>query len=137
MVREYVNASGYKIRVSETAYNLLYKKNGFVPYTPAASAGETAAAQPVVQTDNTALPESAAPDKKPERPAKGKKKPAPKATVADTPDQEQDTLEKIAEDVPTQEPPEKTTSNIPSQADQENADMTAADQDAAEQSEEK
>lgn len=31
MVKEYVNQAGYRIRASERAYNLLYKKNGFVP----------------------------------------------------------------------------------------------------------
>lgn len=31
MVKEYVNGAGYRIRASEKAYNLLYKKNGFLP----------------------------------------------------------------------------------------------------------
>lgn len=31
MVKSYVNESGYKIRASEKAYKLLYKKNGFKP----------------------------------------------------------------------------------------------------------
>lgn len=31
MVKEYVNKAGYKIKASEKAYNMLYKKNGFKP----------------------------------------------------------------------------------------------------------
>lgn len=31
VVKEYVNGAGYRIKASEKAYNLLYKKNGFLP----------------------------------------------------------------------------------------------------------
>ena len=31
MVKEYINKDGYKIKASERAYNLLYRKNGFLP----------------------------------------------------------------------------------------------------------
>lgn len=51
MVKEYINAKGYKIRASEKAYRLLYKKSGFVPVEDAMSSGLTAAA---ASTENAA-----------------------------------------------------------------------------------
>lgn len=41
MVKEYINPDGYRIKASEKAYNLLYKKNGFMPVEAAALNGET------------------------------------------------------------------------------------------------
>lgn len=60
MVREYVNQNGYRIRASEKAYNLLYRKNGFVPVVAAESIGETLTAETAAPTDNTARAEDAA-----------------------------------------------------------------------------
>lgn len=40
MVKEYIRPDGYRIRASEKAYNMLYKKNGFVPVGAAASIGD-------------------------------------------------------------------------------------------------
>lgn len=41
MVKEYIRPDGYRIKASEKAYNLLYRKNGFMPAEAAAPIGET------------------------------------------------------------------------------------------------
>ncbi len=63
MVKEYMNANGYRIKASEKAYRLLYKKNGFVPVEGVAPGERTATMETgmVAQTGDTTPTEDAAP----------------------------------------------------------------------------
>ncbi len=58
MIKEYVNESGYRIKASEKAYNLLYKKNGFRPVSDAGTT-DTPAAESGKNVDAENLPEKA------------------------------------------------------------------------------
>lgn len=109
MVKEYIRPDGYKIKTSEKAYNLLYKKNGFVPVEDVVPTGETTttgSTTPVKDTIKSAG--------EPVKANKNKRKAAASKSGENT----------ATEDISRQEePPEDTT------------DTDATDQDAAGQSE--
>lgn len=105
MTKEYIRPDGYKIRASEKAYNLLYRKNGFMPVETAASIGETTAIN-IIPVKGTVEPTGGA-----GRANKGKGK-------ANSSKPEKNTV----------------TKNIPKQEEnsEDATDIDAADQDAAE-----
>lgn len=109
MVREYVNAKGYRIRVSEKAYRLLYKKSGFVPVEDVAPARDMSESKAQAGKANKGKAKSTASK-------------AGKATITDTP-------------ATNQESPEETGRDTDSQEGQEDTDTAAIVQDVAEKPE--
>lgn len=120
MVKEYMNANGYRIKASEKAYQLLYKKNGFVPVEGVAPGERTATVETgmVAQTGDTTLTEDAAPAGDMTAPAKtqlgkagkGKTKSTAsktKKTVASDTAADQESYEKTSGDTMDQDSPEK------------------------------
>lgn len=109
MVNEYIRPDGYRIRASEKAYNMLYKKNGFVPVEAAAPIGETTAAEIAVPIEDAV--EST---EKASKANKGKKKADASKPKSDA----------AAKDISGQE-----------EVSEDETDSNPADQDAAEQPE--
>lgn len=107
MVKEYMRPDGYRIRASKKAYNMLYKKNGFVPVETATPVGETTAAEITAPVKGTAKS-----DEKKAKASKGKGK------AAASESQKADVTKNISEQ---EEPPKNETDSSP------------ADQDAAQQ----
>lgn len=109
MIKEYIRSDGYRIKASEKAYNLLYRKNGFMPVEAAVPTGETTTTGSTTPVKGTVKP-----DGEPVKANKGKRKAADSKSGENT----------ATQDISRQE-------EIPVDA----TDTDAADRDVAEQPE--
>lgn len=95
MVKEYIRPDGYRIRASEKAYNLLYKKNGFMPVGAAALTGEA-----TTTGSTTPVKDTVKPDGEMVKANKGKRKVATSKAGENTTTGDTSGQEEIPEDTP-------------------------------------
>lgn len=93
MVKEYISQDGYRIRVSEKAYNLLYRKNGFMPVEAAVPTGEA-----TTTGNTTPVKDIVRPDGETAKANKGKRKAAASKSGENTATENTSRQEELPED---------------------------------------